>query len=586
MELSPEGNGYRPKTRFARFYNLPELISLFKECADIQTADMLDLPVPEADYENVVLKPSEFQKEMVQGLAERAERIRNRQVERNEDNMLNVTNDGRKLALDQRLMNDLLPDSENSKTSVCADKAFEIWKDTAANRSTQMIFSDLSTPKGDGSFNVYDDIKEKLIRKGVPEEEIAYIHEAKTERQKTELFARVRSGQVRFLLGSTFKMGAGTNVQDRLIALHHLDCPWRPSDLEQREGRIIRQGNQNKKVKIFRYVTENTFDSYNWQLIENKQKFIGQIMTSKSPVRSCEDVDETALSYAEVKALATGNPHIKEKMELDMEVTRLKLAKANHDSQRYRLEDSIIRDFPIQMSALRERIAGHEKDLAVYKAKAPKDKESFVMEIAGKEYTDKKEAGEAIIAFCRSIGVGDLEKSVGSYAGMKLSVGFDHFSEKFVLSIHGSLTYKIDVGKDPVRNIIRINNALDGIEACLSDCRDKLANVEVQLEEAKKEVVKPFDKEEELAAKLKRLSELNAELNMDIKEDNAVDMDDEPVKKVENEEVKEKQEAISPKTVLDPEERPSVRKKMEEGRKKALKPSEAIEEVRKMDKAL
>lgn len=342
----------------------------------------------------------------------------------------------------------------------------------------------------------------------------------------------------------------------------------RPSDLEQREGRIIRQGNMNEKVKIFRYVMENTFDSYQWQLIENKQKFIGQIMTSKSQVRSCEDVDEAALTYAEVKALASGNPHIKEKMQLDMEVAKLKLAKANHDSQKYRLEDNIIRDYPMQMSALRERIAGYEKDISVYRANAPEDKESFVIEIAGKEYRDKKEAGEAIIAFCRKTGIGDPEKTMGSYAGMKLSVSFDRFYEKFLLSIHGRLTYKVDVGKDPVGNITRINNALEGMEKSLTECREKLSNVEAQLEEAKKEVAKPFEKEEELAAKQKRLSELNAELNMDMKEENAADLDDEPEKTVA------------------PEERPSVRKKLEEGRKKALKPSEAIEEVRKMDKAL
>ena len=341
IELAPEGTGYRAKTRFAKFFNLPELISLFKESADIQTPDMLKLPVPEAEYENVVLKPSDYQKDMVTSLADRAEAVRNRMVQPNEDNMLKITNDGRKLALDQRLINDMLPDNDCSKASSCVDKAYEIWDKTKEQKSAQLIFCDLSTPKNDGTFNVYEDIRNKLVTKGVPENEVAFIHEANTEVRKAELFAKVRSGQVRFLLGSTAKMGAGTNVQDKLIALHHMDVPWRPSDIEQQEGRILRQGNSNSKVNIFRYVTEGTFDSYSWQLIENKQKFIGQIMTSKSPVRSCEDIDESALSYAEVKALATGNPYIKEKMDLDIQVSKLKLLKANHTSQKYRLEDNI-----------------------------------------------------------------------------------------------------------------------------------------------------------------------------------------------------------------------------------------------------
>ena len=363
IELAPEGTGYRAKTRFAKFFNLPELIALFKESADIQTPDMLKLPVPEAEYENVVLKPSEFQKEMVASLAERAEAVRDRQVQPYEDNMLKITNDGRKLALDQRLLNDMLPDEENSKAATCVEKAYEIWENTKEQKSAQLIFCDLSTPKGDGTFNVYEDIKNKLMEKGVPEQEIAFIHDANTELRKAELFAKVRSGQVRFLLGSTAKMGAGTNVQDRLIALHHLDVPWRPSDIEQQEGRILRQGNQNDKVKIFRYVTEGTFDSYSWQLIENKQKFIGQIMTSKSPVRSCEDVDEAALSYAEVKALATGNPYIKEKMDLDIQVSKLKLMKANHTSQKYRLEDNITQHYPHQIAIFKERIEGFTADM-------------------------------------------------------------------------------------------------------------------------------------------------------------------------------------------------------------------------------
>ena len=379
LELAPEGTGYRAKTRFAKFFNLPELIALFKESADIQTPDMLKLPVPEAEYENVVLKPSEFQKEMVASLAERAEAVRDRQVQPYEDNMLKITNDGRKLALDQRLLNDMLPDEENSKAATCVEKAYEIWENTKEQKSAQLIFCDLSTPKGDGTFNVYEDIKNKLMEKGVPEQEIAFIHDANTELRKAELFAKVRSGQVRFLLGSTAKMGAGTNVQDRLIALHHLDVPWRPSDIEQQEGRILRQGNQNDKVKIFRYVTEGTFDSYSWQLIENKQKFIGQIMTSKSPVRSCEDVDEAALSYAEVKALATGNPYIKEKMDLDIQVSKLKLMKANHTSQKYRLEDNITQHYPHQIAIFKERIEGFTADMEKYAKNKPEDKEQFFM---------------------------------------------------------------------------------------------------------------------------------------------------------------------------------------------------------------
>ena len=359
IELAPEGSGYRAKTRFAKFYNLPELMALFKEVADIQTADMLKLPVPKANYHNIVLKPSEHQKEMVAALSERAEKVRNKEVDATVDNMLKITNDGRKLALDQRLMSDMLPDSETGKVAACAANVFDIWQRTAEQRSTQMVFCDLSTPHGDGQFNVYDDLRDKLIAKGIPAEEIAYIHNAKTEVQKKELFGKVRSGQIRVLIGSTAKMGAGTNVQQKLIALHHLDCPWRPADLQQREGRIIRQGNENPEVEIFTYVTENTFDSYLYQLVEGKQKFIGQIMTSKSPMRSAEDIDETALSYAEIKALCTGNPYIKEKMDLDIDVQRLKLLKSSYLSQRYALEDAIVKSFPQQISVLEQRIAGY-----------------------------------------------------------------------------------------------------------------------------------------------------------------------------------------------------------------------------------
>ena len=506
---------------------------------------MLKLPVPEAEYENVVLKPSEFQKDMVASLAERAEAVRDRQVQPYEDNMLKITNDGRKLALDQRLLNDMLPDEENSKASTCVEKAYKIWENTKEQKSAQLIFCDLSTPKGDGTFNVYEDIKNKLMEKGVPEQEIAFIHDANTELRKAELFAKVRSGQVRFLLGSTAKMGAGTNVQDRLIALHHLDVPWRPSDIEQQEGRILRQGNQNDKVKIFRYVTEGTFDSYSWQLIENKQKFIGQIMTSKSPVRSCEDVDEAALSYAEVKALATGNPYIKEKMDLDIQVSKLKLMKANHTSQKYRLEDNITQHYPHQIAIFKERIEGFAADMNKYAKNKPEDKEQFLMQVGGKPYTDKKEAGTAIIAMCKEIKGINASADVGEYLGFKLNVTFDSFNNKFVMNVKGAMSHPMEVGTDPLGNITRINNALEAMPIQLEEAQTKLSNVEHQLETAKAEVDKPFQQEAELSEKLERLAELNALLNMDEKGDDAIGMDDEAtepekpqedVKKVDNRE--------------------------------------------------
>lgn len=487
---------------------------------------MLKLPVPEAEYENVVLKPSEFQKDMVASLAERAEAVRDRQVQPYEDNMLKITNDGRKLALDQRLLNDMLPDEENSKAATCVEKAYEIWQDTKEQKSAQLIFCDLSTPKGDGTFNVYEDIKNKLMKKGVSENEIAFIHDANTELRKAELFAKVRSGQVRFLLGSTAKMGAGTNVQDRLIALHHLDVPWRPSDIEQQEGRILRQGNQNDKVKIFRYVTEGTFDSYSWQLIENKQKFIGQIMTSKSPVRSCEDVDEAALSYAEVKALATGNPYIKEKMDLDIQVSKLKLMKANHTSQKYRLEDNITQHYPHQIAIFKERIEGFTADMNKYAKNKPEDKEQFFMQVGGKPYTDKKEAGTAIIAMCKEIKGINASADVGEYLGFKLNVTFDSFNNKFVMNVKGAMSHPMEVGSDAIGNITRINNVLEAMPTQLEEAQTKLANVEHQLETAKAEVDKPFPQEAELAKKLERLAELNALLNMDEKGDDAIGMDD------------------------------------------------------------
>ena len=410
--------------------------------------------------------------------------------------------------------------------ATCVEKAFEIWEQTKEQKSTQLIFCDLSTPKGDGTFNVYEDIKKKLMEKGVPENEIAFIHDANTELRKAELFGKVRSGQVRFLLGSTQKMGAGTNVQDRLIALHHLDVPWRPSDIEQQEGRILRQGNLNPKVKIFRYVTEGTFDSYSWQLIENKQKFIGQIMTSKSPVRSCEDVDEAALTYAEVKALATGNPYIKEKMDLDIQVSKLKLMKANHTSQKYRLEDNITKHYPQQITILKERISGMQTDIQTAKENLPADKEQFTMKVGDKLYTDKKEAGTALVEMCKEIKSVNAPAMIGEYAGFKMSVSFDSFNHKFVMNVKGQLSHNLEIGSDPLGNIARINHALESMPKELAEAKTKLNNVEHQLETAKVEVQKPFAQEEELAEKLDRLSALNALLNMDEKGDDGIGMDD------------------------------------------------------------
>lgn len=525
IELAPEGTGYRAKTRFAKFFNLPELISLFKESADIQTPDMLNLPIPKAEYINEVLKPSDYQKDMVKSLAERAEKVRDRQVEPHVDNMLKITNDGRKLALDQRLINDMLPDEEQSKSSVCVENSYRIWEESKEDKSAQILFCDLSTPKGGGSFNVYENIRNKLIEKGVPKEDISFIHEANTEIRKAELFAKVRSGQVRFLLGSTQKMGAGTNVQDRLIALHHLDVPWRPSDIEQQEGRILRQGNLNPKVKIFRYVTEGTFDSYSWQLIENKQKFIGQIMTSKSPVRSCEDIDEAALTYAEVKALATGNPYIKEKMDLDIQVSRLKLLKANHTSQRYRLEDNIAKNYPQQITTLKERLAGYQLDIKTYQQNRPVDKDSFSMLIGGKTYNDKKEAGTALISICKEIKETNAAVAIGEYLGLKMNVVFDSFYAKYTVCLKGKLTHDVEVGSDPLGNVQRLNNALDSMANKESDLRQVLDNVEHQLDTAKMEVNKPFAQEIDLNEKISRLNELNAILNMDKTENFDVDID-------------------------------------------------------------
>ena len=523
IELSPEGTGYRAKTRFAKFYNLPELMSVFKNVADIQTADMLKLPVPEAHYHNIALKPSEYQKEIVASLAERAEKVRNREVDSSVDNMLMITNDGRKLALDQRLVNPMLPSDPNSKAAKCAENVFEIWRRTADQRSTQMIFCDLSTPKDDGTFSVYDDIRAKLLELGVPENEIAFIHNAKSEVQKKDLFGKVRSGQVRILLGSTQRMGAGTNCQQKLIALHHLDCPWRPSDLQQREGRIIRQGNENPEVDIYSYVTEGTFDAYLYQLVESKQKFISQIMTSKSPVRSAEDVDEQALSYAEIKALASGNPMIKEKMDLDIEVSKLKLLKANHLSQKYALEDAISKGFPKQIAEMQARIAGYGADIATVKENTHPNGDGFSpLTLAGVTHADKKEAGAALLTMCQTM-LSPEATQIGSYRGLTLELSFDTFAREYCLTMIGQLRHTVTLGTDVFGNLQRMDNALEGLPIKEQTCREQLSNLQTQLETAKAEVQKPFPREEELTTKTARLEELNSLLNLDHKEPEIVD---------------------------------------------------------------
>ena len=516
LELAPEGGGFRAKTRFAKFFNLPELMAMWKESADIQTAEMLKLPVPEAENITVVTKPSEFQKELVAELGERAEDVRNRLVEPKEDNMLKITSDGRKLALDQRLAFAELPDDPDSKINACVKNVLQVWQDTEPQKGAQLVFCDLSTPRGDGSFNVYDDIKQKLMAQGVPPEQIAFIHDAKTETQKAELFSKVRKGQVRVLLGSTSKMGAGTNVQKRLAALHHLDCPWRPADIEQREGRILRQGNDFKKVKIFKYVTEGTFDAYNWGLIENKQKFIGQLMSGKNPSRSCEDVDEAALSYAEVKALASGDPRIMEKTELDGQVTKLKLLKANHENQRYALEDKLIKFYPQAIKREQELIAALEADIKHLEAHTPADKEHFSMTVLGQTYTERKEAGQAIIhAFDQLKDLSD-KVELGEYRGfpMTLWVSDSGFSQKLQITLKHELSHSLEPGSDPSGNIMRIDNALDSMKENLQKHQAELANLLQQTEDAKVEVKRPFPQEAELSEKSNRLNVLNVALNI------------------------------------------------------------------------
>ena len=522
VELTPEGTGYRAKTRFAKFYNLPELMAMFKEIADIKTADMLNLPVPEAKYHNIAVKPSEMQKEMVASLAERAEQVRGGGVDSSVDNMLKITNDGRKLALDQRMLNDMLPDFEGSKINACVDNIYRIWKENADKKSAQLVFCDLSTPKNDGTFSVYNDIRKKLIERGIPESEVKFIHEADTDMKKKELFQKTRKGEVRVLLGSTQKMGAGTNVQDKLIALHDVDCPWRPSDLEQRSGRIVRQGNENPQVDIYRYVTEQTFDAYLYQLVEGKQKFASQIMTSKSPVRSAEDIDETALSYAEIKMLATGNPYIKEKMDLDIQVQKLKMLKSNFLSEKYGLEDKVIKFYPQQIVYLKSRVEGLTKDVETAKLHPkPIDEQPLGMMVSGVSYSEKAEAGQAIINACKSMNSPDAI-ALGEYRGFQMELYFDTVQRNYVVKLKSETSRDVPLGDDAHGNIVRIDNGIERFEEVLADTKNSLENTEKQFETAKQEIEKPFAKEEELRAKTARLDELNILLNMDKKENEIV----------------------------------------------------------------
>ena len=522
IELSPEGTGYRAKTRFAKFYNLPELMAMFKEVADIQTADMLNLPVPKANYHNIVVEPSEIQKYLVEELANRAERVRDKMIDSKLDNMLKITNDGRKLALDQRLMNGMLDDFEKSKVSICANNIYDIWNKTKENKSAQLVFCDLSTPHNNGEFNVYDDLKEKLIERGIPKEEIAFIHEANTDVRKQELFNKVRKGQVRVLMGSTQKMGAGTNCQDRLIALHDLDCPWRPSDLIQRSGRIIRQGNMNPEVDIYRYVTEGTFDAYLYQLVENKQRFIAQIMTSKTPVRFAEDIDETALSYAEIKALAAGNPLIIEKTELDTQVAKLKLLKQTHLSNIYAMEDKVIKYYPNEIKRLEIRVQNIEDDIEHLNDNTDNTENFQGMIIDGKKILEKKEAGQNIINMCKSMTCKEPIE-IGVYKGFKMILSFDTFDRTFHLDLKNKLSYNLALGSDLLGNITRIDNTLGNIKNKLEKSKNDLAETRKQFENVKLETQRPFPQEEELKQKSKRLDELNIQLNLNKNDKEIID---------------------------------------------------------------
>jgi len=523
VELTPEGTGYRARTRFAKFNNLPELMAMFKQVADIKTADMLDLPVPEVEYHNIAVKPSQVQKDMVASLGERAEKIRGGGIDSSVDNMLKVTNDGRKLALDQRMMNPMLPDEEGSKVNACVNEVYRIWEENSDKKLTQLLFCDLSTPKSAGEFSVYTDIRKKLIERGIPESEIKFIHEADTETKKQELFKKVRRGEVRILMGSTQKMGAGTNVQNKIIASHDLDCPWRPADLEQRAGRTVRQGNENPKVGLYRYVTEGTFDAYCWQLVEGKQKFASQIMTSKSPVRSCEDVDATALSYAEIKMLAADNPHIKEKMDLDIQVQKLRLLKSNYLSEKYELEDKIIKYYPTTIARIKETIAGLEKDRSIAKEHPKPLEDTFVgIEVKGVSYSEKAEGGQKIIDACKEMTSPD-PVPLGKYRGFDLELSFDTFEKAYQVKIKGSLSRSVSLGTDAIGNITRIDNAIEKIPERLEAKSRELSTLEQQFATAKAEVEKPFDKEEELTEKTNRLNVLNGLLNVDKRENELVD---------------------------------------------------------------
>lgn len=513
FELSPEGTSYRVKTRFSKFYNLPELMSMFKEVADIQTADMLNLPVPEAHFKVIKTEPSEEQKEILKSLSERADKVRNKSVEPEEDNMLKITNDGKKLALDQRLISPLLPDDENSKVNVCVKNVFSIWDKTKKNKSTQLLFSDMSTPKGDGSFNIYDDIRDKLVKLGIPKEEIAFIHEANTDKQKDELFAKVRKGEIRILMGSTQKMGAGTNVQNKLIAMHDLDVPWRPADLEQRSGRIVRQGNENKEVNIYRYITENTFDAYLWQTIENKQKFISQIMTSKTPVRVAEDVDESSLNYAEIKALATGDPKIKEKMDLDNEVTKLKMLEANYKSNRYRLEDKVVKTYPQEITRTEKLIEAVKNDIENAQPQGSGENKFTSITIKGETIQDKKVAGEKLLEAIKTVKINE-SKVIGQYRNMNLEVSYNFFTNEHNFNLKGATNHSGELGTSADGNITRLDNAIDKMPEKLNRLEEKLVSTKEQLENAKEELKKPFEKADELKTKVLRLAELNKLLDM------------------------------------------------------------------------
>ena len=514
IELAPEGTGYRARTRFAKFFNLPELMAMFKEAADIKTSDQLHLPVPDAKFETVVVKPSEIQQDMVQALSERAAEVHSGSVNPSVDNMLKITSDGRKIGLDQRLMNSALPDDPNSKLNACVNNVLRIWNDTKEQKLTQLIFCDMSTPKGDGSFNVYDDIRTKLLNAGVPEQEIEFIHNADTENKKAELFSKVRSGQVRVLLGSTAKMGAGTNVQTLLVAVHHLDVGWRPSDMTQRNGRIIRQGNQNKQVYVYNYVTESTFDAYLYQTLENKQKFISQIMTSKSPMRSCDDIDEQALSYAEIKALCAGDPRIREKMDLDVQVAKLKVLRGDFQNQKYRLEDKLLKTFPEEIQKQKTRIAALQQDSQIAAAH-PQDKENFCgMTIKGMVYDDKKAAGERLLLARQEMPNADM-MLLGTYRGFELNIRFDSFKNEHQAVLRAELSYPVSLGDDARGNITRLDNAIDNFADRIADAENALQNLEQQKQAAEVEVAKPFAQEEELAEKSARLAELNALLNID-----------------------------------------------------------------------